>query len=183
MKLEIINKLFFELSQVATAFTHKELNLERIPNEALDERHKALKKLAEMTQCAEEMLRCFEAGEHFGALSDYENSDNETWDARCEAACVALKAALTENKLYLELSQVATATTQREIQLERIITEHRDGRLAALEKLAKMEAQRDAWKAVAEFHYEDTGYTGLTLNAWAAERYPAIKEALNDSPG
>ena len=98
------------------------------------------------------------------------------------------------NKLFLELSQVATATTQREIQLERLRIEHRDGRLAALENLAKMEAQRDAWMAAAEFQYLASRVASLgdselnypvegALDAWAAERYPAIKDALTDSPG
>lgn len=98
------------------------------------------------------------------------------------------------NKLFLKLSQVATAFTYKELNLERIMNEHRDGRLAALEKLAKVEAQRDAWKHAAEIHYREyriarygdgeANYPAEgALDAWAAARYPAIKEALTDSPG
>lgn len=96
MELEIINKLFLELSQVATATTREEIQLTRILKEHRDGRLAALEKLAKVTQCAEEMLRCFDADGHYGAQSDWDNSDNEPWDDRCMAACEAMKRALSE---------------------------------------------------------------------------------------
>lgn len=68
-----------------------------LASEHRDGRLAALERLAVVTKCAEEMLRCFEAGDHFGAESDFDNADNDTWDERCKAACNAMKTALTDS--------------------------------------------------------------------------------------
>lgn len=81
MELEIINKLFLELSQVATAKTFVEIRAEQAVVEHRDGRLAALEKLAKVTQCAEEMLRCFD---EVGC----------SWGGQSKAACEAMKRAI-----------------------------------------------------------------------------------------
>lgn len=71
------------------------LKLERALIEHREGRLAALEKLAKVTQCAEEMLKCFDVNEH-GPESDWAKSDNEPWDDRCNAACEAMKRAIDE---------------------------------------------------------------------------------------